>query len=52
MKRLGIPDRIVEHGTQDELYKECGFDAAGIASALRELAGKVVAQAPVETVLL
>lgn len=43
VKRLGIPDRVVEHGTQDELYKECGFDADGIAAALRELSGKVVA---------
>ncbi|MBT2556200.1 1-deoxy-D-xylulose-5-phosphate synthase [Hymenobacter sp. ISL-91] len=42
VRRLGIPDRVVEHGTQDELYKECGFDVAGIASALRELSGKVV----------
>ena len=41
VKRLGIPDRVVEHGTQDELYKECGFDAAGIAAAVRELSGKV-----------
>lgn len=24
--RLGIPDRIVEHGEQIELHKECGFD--------------------------
>ncbi|MGY3091379.1 1-deoxy-D-xylulose-5-phosphate synthase [Hymenobacter sp. UYAg731] len=39
--RLGIPDRVVEHGTQDELYKECGFDAAGIAQAVRELSAKV-----------
>ncbi|SMB95872.1 1-deoxy-D-xylulose-5-phosphate synthase [Hymenobacter roseosalivarius DSM 11622] len=45
VKRLGIPDRVVEHGTQDELYKECGFDAAGIASAVRELSGKVAAKA-------
>ena len=50
-RRLGIPDRVVEHGTQDELYKECGFDAAGIAAALRELAGKVVAKMPTETVM-
>ncbi|PJJ54543.1 1-deoxy-D-xylulose-5-phosphate synthase [Hymenobacter chitinivorans] len=52
VKRLGIPDRIVEHGTQDELYKECGFDAAGIAAAVREMAGKVTAKAAVETVIL
>jgi len=42
----------VEHGTQDELYKECGFDADGIAAALRELSGKAVANATVAKVLL
>jgi 1-deoxy-D-xylulose-5-phosphate synthase len=30
VKRLGIPDRIVEHGEQLELHKECGFDPEGI----------------------
>ena len=29
VKMLGIPDRIVEHGTLKELHKECGYDAAG-----------------------
>ena len=43
VQRLGIPDRVVEHGTQDELYKECGFDAGGIAQAVRELSAKVTA---------
>lgn len=38
VKRLGIPDRIVEHGEQIELQRECGFDPAGIANAVRELA--------------
>jgi 1-deoxy-D-xylulose-5-phosphate synthase len=52
VKRLGIPDRVVEHGTQDELYKECGFDAAGIANAVRELNGKVVSAASVKTLAL
>ena len=28
--RLGIPDRIVEHGEQLELHRECGFDPEGI----------------------
>ncbi|RZK12530.1 MAG: 1-deoxy-D-xylulose-5-phosphate synthase, partial [Hymenobacter sp.] len=41
LRRLGIPDRVVEHGTQDQLYKECGFDADGIARAVRELSAKV-----------
>jgi 1-deoxy-D-xylulose-5-phosphate synthase len=30
LKRLGIPDRIVEHGEQLELHRECGFDPEGI----------------------
>jgi 1-deoxy-D-xylulose-5-phosphate synthase len=36
VRRLGIPDYFVEHGTQDELYRECGFDAEGIEIAIRE----------------
>lgn len=34
---LGIPDRIVEHGTLKELHKECGYDAQSIADAAREM---------------
>lgn len=30
IRRLGIPDRIVEHGEQIELQHECGFDPEGI----------------------
>ncbi len=30
VKRLGIPDRFIEHGTQQELYKECGYDQESI----------------------
>jgi 1-deoxy-D-xylulose-5-phosphate synthase len=37
VRRLGIPDYFVEHGTQDELYHECGFDAEGIEIAVREM---------------
>jgi len=37
VKILGIPDRIVEHGTPKELHRECGFDAQGIAEAVREM---------------
>ena len=37
VKRLGIPDRIVEHGEQIELHRECGFDPEGIADAAREM---------------
>lgn len=34
---LGIPDHIIEQGTCRELQKEAGFDAAGIADAVREM---------------
>jgi 1-deoxy-D-xylulose-5-phosphate synthase len=37
VKMLGIPDRLVEHGTLKELYSECGYDAAGIVKAVTEL---------------
>lgn len=37
VKRLGIPDRIVEHGEQLELHHECGFDPEGIARAVVEM---------------
>ena len=30
VKRLGVPDQYIEHGTQAELYKECGYDAEAI----------------------
>lgn len=34
---MGIPDRIVEHGSQKELYRECHYDAQAIAETAREL---------------
>ncbi len=37
VKILGIPDRLVEHGTPKELHKECGYDAEAIANAVREM---------------
>ncbi len=39
IKILGIPDRLVEHGKPEQLYRECGFDAVGIAYAVKEMAG-------------
>ena len=38
--RLGIPDRVVEHGTQDELYAECGYNVEGIKKSAFELIRK------------
>ncbi len=37
VKILGIPDKLVEHGTPKELHKECGYDATAIADAVREM---------------
>jgi len=37
VKRLGIPDRVVEHGEQIQLHAECGFDPEGIVKTVREL---------------
>ena len=37
VKRLGIRNRFVEHGTPQELYKMLGLDEDGIAKSLKEL---------------
>jgi 1-deoxy-D-xylulose-5-phosphate synthase len=37
LKILGIPDRIVEHGTLKELHRECEYDAQAIADTVREM---------------
>lgn len=44
VKVMGIPDRLVEHGTPKQLYDEIGIDANGIANALREMASISVKQ--------
>jgi len=38
IKRLGIPDRFIEHGERTELLADLGLDVAGIAAACREMA--------------
>lgn len=40
--RLGIPDKIVEHGEQKELHQECGYDEEAIIKAVRSMAGIVL----------
>ena len=37
IKIMGIPDRLVEHGSPKQLYNEIGIDANGIATILREM---------------
>ncbi|MBN2218161.1 MAG: 1-deoxy-D-xylulose-5-phosphate synthase [Pirellulales bacterium] len=36
VRRLGVPDRFVEHGSRAELLADLGLDPPGIASAFRE----------------
>ncbi len=35
VKRLGIPDKFIEHGTQAELYKLCEYDATAIYETVK-----------------
>ena len=35
--RLGIPDRFIEQGTQEELYDECGYHTKGIIKTAKEM---------------
>jgi 1-deoxy-D-xylulose-5-phosphate synthase len=37
LRILGIPDKVVEHGSPKELHRECGYDAEAIAEAIREM---------------
>ena len=39
VKRLGIPDEVIEQGEQIELQAQCGFDIIGICASARKLAG-------------
>jgi 1-deoxy-D-xylulose-5-phosphate synthase len=42
VKRLGIPDKFIEHGEPSELYEECGYSPSAIAQATREIITEVV----------
>jgi len=37
--RLGIPDDYIQHGTQEELWEECGFDVNSIVKEIKEMVG-------------
>jgi 1-deoxy-D-xylulose-5-phosphate synthase len=37
VRRLGVPDRFIPHGTQDELRKLCGFDQEAITQAALQM---------------
>ena len=40
VRRLGIPDQFIEHGSRNELLADLGLDAAGIARACRQWIGR------------
>lgn len=37
VKRLGIPDRFIEHGSPEEIYAMLGLDAEGISNSMKNL---------------
>lgn len=37
VRRLGIPDEVIEHGEQFELHRDCGFDADHIEKTVLSL---------------
>ena len=39
IKRLGIPDKYVEHGTQAELWRECEYDVQAIVENVQQIVG-------------
>jgi len=41
VKRLGIPDEFIEHGTQEELHSLCEYDKAAIVKYAQLMVGKI-----------
>ncbi len=41
IRRLGIPDRFIEHGERDELLTDLGLDESGVYNSARDLAVSV-----------
>ena len=37
VKRIGVPDRFIEHGSVPELFRLCGMDSDSIAEVLKEM---------------
>jgi len=42
VRRLGIPDKFIDHGTVEELYKACGLDRDSIIAAAKAMIGSKV----------
>lgn len=39
VKRLGVPDKYIEHGTQAQLWRECEYDQQAIAEQVQQMVG-------------
>lgn len=37
VKRIGVPDRFIEHGSVPELFKLCGMDSESITEVVKEM---------------
>jgi len=44
VNRLGVPDRWIEHGTQAELYADCGYDVDSIVKLVEEEVSRLNSQ--------
>lgn len=40
LRIMGVPDKFIEHGTVEQLYKDCGLDADGIVGTVLEMVGR------------
>ncbi len=40
VKMLGIPDKFIHHGMQDELHKDCYYDTDAIIKSVHEILSK------------
>jgi 1-deoxy-D-xylulose-5-phosphate synthase len=47
--RLGIPDEYVHHGTQEELWDDCGFNKAAIVKTVSKMLSLKKSVEPAET---
>lgn len=37
LRRLGVPDQFIDHGTPQELHRDCGFDVEGIIKTVKSM---------------
>ncbi|MBL7899968.1 MAG: 1-deoxy-D-xylulose-5-phosphate synthase, partial [Crocinitomicaceae bacterium] len=43
--RLGIPDKFIHHGTQEELYQECFYDTDAMVKSAEKLMDGIILNA-------